>query len=78
MGDGDDEQEPDNLPPTSRSTVIIRWWHESGAQGPGEEGGALRGTVRDLMGRTLGSFAGVESLFGLLRRLMADKPRRPH
>jgi hypothetical protein len=78
VGDGDGEHEPDNLPPTSRFTVIIRWWHESGAQGPGEEGRALRGTVRDLMGRTLGSFAGIESLFGLLRRIMADKPRRPH
>lgn len=78
MDDGDGECEPDNPSPTSRFTVIIRWWHESGAQGPGEERRALRGTVRDLMGRTLGSFAGIESLFGLLRRIMADKPRRPH
>ena len=78
MDDGDDERETDNPSPTSRFTVIIRWWHESDALDSGEERRALRGTVRDLMGRTLGSFAGVESLFGLLRRIMADKPRRPH
>ena len=77
MDDGDAEHEPDNLSPSSRFTVIIRWWHES-ASGPGEEGRALRGTIRDVMGRTLGSFAGIESLFGLLRKIMANKPRRPH
>ena len=77
MDDDDAAHEEDDLPRSSGFTVIIRWWHESGAQGPAEQDRALRGNVRDLMGRTLGSFAGLDALFRLLRRILADKPRPP-
>jgi len=78
VDDDDGAADTDDPPPASSFTLIIRWWHESGAQGPGEKDRALRGTVRDLMGRTLGSFAGIEALFHLLRRIMGDKRRPPH
>ncbi|HEV2817116.1 MAG TPA: hypothetical protein VGW40_07850 [Allosphingosinicella sp.] len=78
MDDDDAAPDSDHPPPSSSFTLIIRWWHESGARGQSEKDRALRGTVRDLMGRTLGSFAGIEALFHLLRRIMGDRPRPPH
>jgi len=72
VDDGDAADEPDIPPRASGITLIIRWWREGGARDPGEARHALRGTIGDLSGRTLGSFAGLEALFRLLRKVMGN------
>ena len=56
------------------ATIIIRWWHETGAPYDGEDNRALRGTVLDLSGRTLGHFAGRDPLLDLIRDITARDP----
>jgi hypothetical protein len=77
VDDGDASHENEDLHRPSGSAVIIRWWRESGAQGPDEEGRALRGNLRDLRGGTIGSFAGIDTLFRLLRRILSERPQPP-
>jgi hypothetical protein len=59
-------------------TIILRWWHEPKSAGEEEQGLAIRGTVRELTGRTLGAFAGFENLSALLRRILGSDYGGPH
>ncbi|MGK9171296.1 hypothetical protein KXR53_33705 [Inquilinus limosus] len=72
---GADQSDPAN--PSPVSTIIVRWWYESGSVDPEEKQRATRGTIRDLSGRTLGAFAGFDALVRLLRRIFAERRRPP-
>ncbi len=55
-------------------TIIIRWWHEALSESETDADQALRGTVLDLSGRTLGHFSGTDALLDLVGKFI---PRRP-
>lgn len=54
-------------------TLMIRWLYEDASE-PNADGERLVGTVLDLGGRTLGHFAGMEALIGLLDEMMTVEP----
>jgi hypothetical protein len=62
--------------PGHGSTIIIRWWHETIDGAPEGDDRSLRGTVLDLGGRTLGHFAGRQSMFDLVEAITASAPER--
>jgi hypothetical protein len=73
VGDANGEHRSDLPSHTPGSTIIIRWWREQGTTIPGDEHRILRGKVLDLSGRTLGSFAGIDGLFEILRAITLEK-----
>lgn len=60
----------------SSSTIIIRWWHETGADTVEPSNADLRGTIIDLGGRTLGHFAGHPALFDLVHGITSRPAQR--
>ena len=74
MGHGNASEKPDSQRQPEEEFLIVKWRRESGTPAPGQEDRTIRGKVIDVRGRTIGLFAGLDSLFQVLTKITAEKP----